>query len=79
MSHTPHELAAEFPEHAAKIHTLKATNTHFARKHDEYHAVNKRLHRAETRVEPLDDLAETELRKRRAMLRDEIVALLAMA
>ena len=31
MSHTPHELAAEFPEAVDKIHDLKTSNPHFAR------------------------------------------------
>ncbi|MFC4667245.1 YdcH family protein [Seohaeicola nanhaiensis] len=71
--HTPHELHEEFPDKAAKIQELKASNPHFARLADEYHEVNRAVHRAETNVEPMDQLAETELRKKRAHLKDEIV------
>jgi len=31
MTHTPHELAEEFPDHAQKIHELKVSDAHFAR------------------------------------------------
>lgn len=72
MSHTPHELSEEFPEHAEKMHDLKAKDAHFARICDEYHDINRAVHRSETNVEPMDDLAETGLRKKRAALKDEI-------
>ncbi len=72
MSHTPHELADDFPEHAERISELKERDTHFARLVDDYHEVNRAVHRAETNVEPLSGAAETELRKRRASLKDEI-------
>ncbi len=72
MGHTPHELSEEFPEHTDKMHDLKESDAHFAKLFDEYHEVNRAVHRAETNVEPMDDFAETELRKRRAALKDEI-------
>ena len=72
MSHTPHELTEDFPEHADRISELRRSDTHFARLVDKYHDVNRAVHRAETNVEPLSDTAETELRKRRAALKDEI-------
>ena len=77
MSHVPHELAEEFPQFADKIHTLKQENAHFARLADEYHKLNREVHRAETNVEPMDGLAETELRKKRAALKDELYAILS--
>ena len=76
MSHVPHELAEEFPAHADRIHALKASDTHFSRLFDEYHSVNRAVHRAETNVEPLDALSEVSLRKRRAALKDELYAML---
>lgn len=76
MTHTPHELAQDFPEHAARISDLKRSDAHFARLVDDYHAVNRAVHRAETNVEPLNDTAETELRKRRSLLKDQIYGLL---
>ncbi|MGR3314955.1 YdcH family protein [Roseovarius indicus] len=77
MSHTPHELHEEFPEHAAKITNLKSEDTHFARLADEYHEVNRAVHRAETNVAPVEELAEVELRKKRAHLKDEIYRILS--
>ncbi|MCG6115631.1 MAG: YdcH family protein [Mesorhizobium sp.] len=76
MSHTPHELAEEFPEHADKMHDLKVANGHFARLFDEYHEVNRAVHRAETRVEPTDDVHLEEMRKTRMRLKDEIYGML---
>lgn len=77
MTHTPHELAAEFPEHAEKMHDLNLSNAHFARLSDEYHAVNRDIHRAETNVEPVSEQAETDMRKRRMALKDEIAGILS--
>ena len=77
MSNTPHELASEFPEHIAKISDLKQTDAHFARLADEYHEINRAVHRAETNVEPMENLAEAEMRKKRAALKDELYRLLS--
>ncbi|MFT4961039.1 MAG: hypothetical protein ACI92Z_002125 [Paracoccaceae bacterium] len=72
MSHTPHELAEEFPDNVDQMSELKQSDAHFARLHDEYHELNRTIHRAETNVEPIEDLAGVDLRKKRAMLKDEI-------
>jgi uncharacterized protein YdcH (DUF465 family) len=77
MSHTPHELHEEFQQFAEKISELKQTDSHFARLAEEYHEVNRQVHRAESLVEPMDDLAEMELRKTRARLKDELYRLLS--
>lgn len=76
MSHTPHELAEEFPDKTDLIHTLKSRSAHFAKLADEYHTVNRAVHRAETGVEPMDDHHETDLRKRRMALKDAIATAL---
>lgn len=76
MTHTPHELSADFPEFADKISALKSSDTHFARLYDEYHEVNRQVHRMETNVEPADDAAVEAARKQRMRLKDEIYALL---
>lgn len=76
MANTPHELAADFPEYADKIHTLKQEDAHFARLADEYHDINRAIHRAETNVEPTDDFNEEEMRKKRMVLKDELYAML---
>mgnify|MGYP000064820887 CR=1 FL=1 len=72
MSHTPHELAEEFPDQVEKMSALKQSDAHFAKLFDAYHEVNRTVHRAEINVEPMDNLAETELRKKRGALKDEI-------
>lgn len=79
MSHTPHELAEEFPDKVGVMHELNQSDAHFARLADEYHELNRTIHRAETNVEPIEDLAEVELRKKRAALKDEIWAILSKA
>lgn len=72
MTNTPHELAADFPEYAQRIHELKASDPHFARLMEEYHEINGQVHRAETLVEPMAEEAEVALRKQRAALKDEL-------
>ena len=79
MSHTPHELAEEFPDLADKLHALKTSDAHFARLAEEYHELNREIHRIETETEPASDEHQTELRKKRMALKDEIYALLKEA
>ena len=79
MSNTPHELHEEFPAEAEKIHALKLSNAHFARLADEYHEINRDVHKAETGIAPVDHFAETEMRKKRAALKDEIFRMLGEA
>jgi uncharacterized protein YdcH (DUF465 family) len=79
MSNTPHELAEEFPDATERLHALKLSDGHFARLAEDYHAINRAVHRAETGVEPVDGLRETEMRKERARLKDEIARILASA
>lgn len=76
MSHTPHELAEEFPEKADRIHELKTGDAHFRKLFDEYHEVNRTVHRAETNIEPMDSFAEQELRKRRMHLKDSLAQMI---
>ncbi|MDO7557584.1 MAG: YdcH family protein [Loktanella sp.] len=77
MSHTPHELAEEFPEHADKIHGLKTSDAHFAKMAEDYHTLNRAVHRAETDVEPTSDDVITDMRKERLQLKDKIAAYLS--
>jgi len=76
MSNTPHELAEEFPERKERIHDLKASDQHFAKLVDEYHEVNRTVHRMETRVEPVTDDVEEQTRRQRMALKDKIAAYL---
>lgn len=79
MSHTPHELAAEFPQDSAIIHKLKMADTHFARLADEYHEVNRAIHRIESEIEAASDERTEALKKKRLALADQIGAILAKA
>ena len=79
MSHTPHELAAEFPEDADIIHKLKLEDAHFARLADTYHELNREIHRIESEIEAASDERTETLKKKRLALADEIGAILAKA
>lgn len=72
MSHTPHEIAEEFPDERGVLQELMATDAHFAKILDDYHAVNRAIHRGETNVEPMADLYLEELKKRRLAMLDLI-------
>lgn len=79
MSNTPHELAEEFPEYVEKMHALKMSDAHFAKLFEEYHEVNRAVHRAETDVEPVGDEHMETMRKQRMVLKDEIYGMLTKA
>ncbi len=79
MTHTPHELAADFPEFAETIHRLKTEDAHFQKLSEEYHVLNRDIHRAETDVEPTSDDHLEEMKARRVRLKDELFALLKAA
>lgn len=79
MSHTPHELHEEFPDKVGVISSLKQSDAHFAKLADEYHELNRAVHRAETNVEPMESLAEVDLRKQRGALKDRIWVYLSKA
>lgn len=76
MSHTPHELADDFPDLAARIAELKHQDAHFDRLVTSYHSVNRDVHRAETDVEPVSDTHMATMRRRRMQLKDQIFAAL---
>lgn len=79
MSHTPHELADEFPNDHALLHDLKLNNPHFVTLSERYHEVNGEIHRIEAGVENTsDDYAET-LKKKRLALIDEISGIVSKA
>jgi len=76
MSHVPHELHEEFPQHGERIHALKLSDNHFARLAERYHDVNRAIHRAEAEVEPTSyDILE-EMKKQRLHLKDQIATML---
>lgn len=79
MSNTPHTLAEEFPGQMDAIHNLKVSDPGFAQLLKDYDEVNDAVHLAETRVKPVDETTETELRKKRLQLKDAIARALSAA
>ncbi|RLL65369.1 YdcH family protein [Paenirhodobacter hankyongi] len=79
MSNTPHTLQEEFPFAIEKLRALKGADPRFAKLLEDYDAINDRVHRAETHVDAMDELAEVALRKQRAAIKDEIARALALA
>ncbi|MEM8555650.1 MAG: DUF465 domain-containing protein [Pseudomonadota bacterium] len=76
MSHVPHELAEEFPDQIDALRQLRQTDARVARLTDEYHTINRTLHRVETNVQPMCDVEALRLRKTRIALKDEIARIL---
>lgn len=68
-----HDLHHEFPEHHDRIHALKTGNAHFARLFDEYHDVNREVRRIEEGVENTSDAYLEDLKKKRLMLKDQLL------
>ncbi|MGR3781400.1 MAG: YdcH family protein [Albimonas sp.] len=77
MSHVPHELSEALPELADRLAERRREEPRLARLSDDYHVLNREIHRAETHVQPMDDLALETLKKKRLALLDEIRGLLA--
>lgn len=73
---TPHELAEEFSDMADQMRKLKEGDVHYGKLSEEYHEVNRAIHRAETNVEPCDDFHMAEMRKKRLLLKDQIAEML---
>jgi len=72
MSHVAHEIYEEFPEEAEKIRALKQADPQFSQLVDDYHEVNLQVHRAEARLDLLDEAAEHALRHKRVHLKDAV-------
>jgi uncharacterized protein YdcH (DUF465 family) len=72
-----HDLAHEFPQHKDKIHSLKIGNAHFAKLFDAYHALTKDVERIEGEGMPVADETLAAQKKERALLKDQLYAMLA--
>lgn len=79
MSHTPHDLHAEFPQHADLLHDLKLKDAHFQRIAERYHEVNREIHRIEVEVEAASDFRLEDLKKQRLVMLDEVSEMLGKA
>jgi uncharacterized protein YdcH (DUF465 family) len=72
MSHTPNEIADLFPNDGPIIHDLKARDAHFARIADEYHDINRSVHRIEAGIDTVSDAHAETVKKQRLALLDRI-------
>lgn len=71
-----HELKEEFPEYGELMSELRENDSDFARLFDEYHAINAQVIRTEQGVECHSDFYTEDLKKKRALLKDQIYSLL---
>jgi uncharacterized protein len=77
MTHTPHDLHAEFPNAADALHRLKLGNAHFRKCADAYHDLNREIHRIEAGINAASDDRIEALKKKRLALLDEISDMIA--
>ena len=77
--HTPHELTNIFKRDRELLTRLKQEDAHFVRLADEYHTVNREVHRIEAETEAASDERTEQLKKQRLGLLDEITAIVSKA
>ncbi len=77
--HTPNELTEIFKRDRELMTSLKQDNGHFARLADDYHEVNREVHRIEAETEAASDERFETLKKKRLALLDEITAIVTKA
>lgn len=75
----PHAIHEEFPNDAEIIHQLKVSDAHFAKLLNEYDQINDEVAAAESFVKPTAEDYETEIRRRRVLLKDQIAQAIASA
>ena len=79
MSHVAHDLHAEFPNDGDILHNLKMSDQHFRTISDQYHDINKEIHRIEAEVEAASDERSEALKKQRLLILDEVAAMISAA
>jgi uncharacterized protein len=72
MTHTPHDLHAEFPDATEALHALKIGNAQFNKLAAQYHDVNREIHRIESGIEPASDDRTEALKKQRLAMLDQV-------
>jgi uncharacterized protein YdcH (DUF465 family) len=77
--HTPNELTEIFSRDRDLVSGLKQDDAHYARLADEYHQVNREVHRIEAETEAASDERTETLKKQRLGLLDEITAIVSKA
>lgn len=76
MSIDNHTLINEFPQLKDKIHALKTSDHHFARRFEEYNDLDREVRRLEGEGSPKADETMEELKKKRLALKDELYQML---
>jgi len=74
-----HSLANELPEFKELIHDLKMSDRRFQGLFNDYHKVDKEIHRIEEGVENTSDTYLEGLKKTRLNLKDELFSILKSA
>ncbi|WP_271079358.1 YdcH family protein [Aurantiacibacter sp. MUD61] len=77
--HTPNELTTIFKRDRDLVTRLKTEDGHFARLAEDYHAVNREVHRIEAETEAASDERAESLKKQRLKLLDELTAMVTAA
>ncbi|MBY6015902.1 DUF465 domain-containing protein [Qipengyuania gaetbuli] len=77
--HTPNELTKIFARDRELITQLKTQDGRFARLADDYHEVNRQVHRIEAETEAASDERTEALKKQRLSLLDEVTAIVTKA
>ena len=77
MSHTPHDLHAEFPDATDALHMLKTGNPHFGKLADQYHDLNREIHRIDSGIEAASDDRTEQLKKERLVILDQVAVMIA--
>jgi uncharacterized protein len=70
-----HDLHHEFPQYESKIHDLKTSNNHFRKLFDEYHFIDKQIHRVES-SQIFTDEELNEMKIKRLNLKDQLLGII---
>ena len=76
MSIENHSLVNEFPEFKDKIHELKQDDRHFHRLFNDYHDIDKEVHRIENGAENTSDDYLESCKIKRLNLKDDLFKIL---
>lgn len=71
-----HSLINEFPQLKNEIHELKMGDAHFSRLFEQYHHIDKEIHRIESGAENTSDNYLEGLKKKRLATKDILYGLL---
>ncbi len=77
--HTPNELTEIFKRDRDVLTRLKQSDAHYAKLADQYHEINRQVHRIEAETEAASDERAEGLKKQRLALLDDLTAIIAKA